>query len=260
MYETKPNASVGVERTPKRKNRKKLDRLTRDAIAAQEAGMSYGKWKAQHPHTPDEDDEEQEIIPDAVVANCEYCGEKFIQTRKTKRFCGATCQNRYNHEKRQREKKRAQPGKPAVCPICGADFMADYQHRIYCGSECYAESQRRKSNERNAAKRLETDLDMVAAPCEQCGRQFMKSENNMRKMFCSTACQTRNNQLKRAEKRSREYIAKTATCTICGATFTQANGNSKYCGECQTEAKNRRNRECYARKKEKKEAAKNGSN
>lgn len=28
-----------------------LDDLTRDAIAAERAGMSYGQWKARHPHT-----------------------------------------------------------------------------------------------------------------------------------------------------------------------------------------------------------------
>lgn len=27
------------------------DNLTRDAIAAERAGMSYGKWKAMHPNT-----------------------------------------------------------------------------------------------------------------------------------------------------------------------------------------------------------------
>ena len=273
MHQSENNARVGVERT-RRKKRKKLDRLTRDAIAAQEAGMSYGQYKALHPHTPDEDDEEErEIDPDSVVAVCEQCGKPFVKSKwqKTKRFCDAVCQNRHNHEKRQQEKKRTKPGKPAVCPICGADFVADYQHRIYCSSECFAESQRQKNKVWNASrrekqnapneKRLETDLDMVEATCEQCGAQFMKPEYQTKKRFCSDACQTRNYNLKRAEKRNREAATRTATCTICGATFTPANGNSKYCGECQTEVKNQKNREWYARKKEKqkKEAAENGS-
>lgn len=273
MYEPRPSASVGVERTPKRKSRKKLDRLTRDAIAAQEAGMSYGQYKALHPHTPDEDDEkEPQITPGAEIAICEYCGEKFVKTMKTKKFCSSTCQGRYNTKKKAEKNRQEAIGRTAVCPICGADFVADYQHRIYCSSECYAESQRQKKREWNARreekrntpddKRLETDLDMVAATCEQCGRQFMKPEYMTRKRFCSTACQTRNTNLKRAEKRSKEFAARTATCTICGATFTPANGNSKYCGACQAEAHNQKNREWYARNKEKqkKEAAENGSN
>lgn len=64
---------LASERT-KRKKGKKLDRLTRDAIAAQEAGMSYGQYKALHPHTPDEDEEPtpeedaDEIIKPAPIA------------------------------------------------------------------------------------------------------------------------------------------------------------------------------------------------
>jgi endogenous inhibitor of DNA gyrase (YacG/DUF329 family) len=180
MYENKPSASVGVERTPKRKNRKKLDRLTRDAIAAQEAGMSYGNWKAQHPHTPDEDDEEEQAIEsDSVVATCEQCGEKFVKFKwqTTRRFCGADCQKKYNSKKRREKERQQAIGKPAVCPICGADFLADYQHRIYCSSECYAESQHRRAKERytcnkekqNTAKKVETDLDGVTMTCEHCG-------------------------------------------------------------------------------------------
>ena len=270
MYGNKPSASVGVERTPKRKNRKKLDRLTRDAIAAQEAGMSYGKWKAQHPHTPDEDDEEQEMDPDSVVATCEHCGEKFVKFKyqKTKKFCCHECQSRHNHEKQQREKKRAQPGKPAVCPICGADFMADYQHRIYCTSECYAESQRRKAKvwnarsreKQNPAKKVETDLDDVTLTCEHCGGQFVKLKNQKRRRFCSTACKNMHYNNERAEKRRQEAAARTATCAVCGKTFTPDSGNCIYCSPgCHTEGKNRKNREYYARKK-KKEAAENGSN
>lgn len=260
MHECNKTARVGVERTSRRK-RKKLDRLTRDAIAAQEAGMSYGKWKALHPHTPDEDDEkEQELDTDKEVAVCEYCGERFVKFKwqKTRRFCGAICQNKSNHEKRQREKKRTQPGKPAVCPICGADFMADYQHRIYCSSECYAESQRRKSNERNAAKRLETDLDMATVACEYCGERFTKSAHQTRKRFCNNTCKNRYNAAKQHEKARQEKTDRTATCAVCGAIFTPANGNSKYCSECQVEVHRQKNREWYASKKEK-EAAENGS-
>ena len=71
---------VGIEKT--KKPGKKLDRLTRDAIAAQQAGMSYGQWKAMHPHTPDEDDEGGVAIePDSVVAICEFCGDRFIKRK-----------------------------------------------------------------------------------------------------------------------------------------------------------------------------------
>ena len=269
MYETKPNATVGVERTLKKRRRKKLDRLTRDAIAAEQAGMSYGKWKALQPHTSEEDDEELEIDPDSVTATCEGCGEQFVKFKwqTVKRFCCSTCQNKYNRQKREREKKRAKPGKPAVCPICGADFMADYQHRIYCTSECYAESQRRKAKVWNAnsrekqtkqPKKVETDLDDVTLTCEQCGGQFVKLKGQRRRRFCSTACKNVHYNNERVEKR-KQAGERSVICAICGATFTPTNSNSKYCRvACQLEARNRQSRGYYAHKKEK-EAAENGS-
>jgi endogenous inhibitor of DNA gyrase (YacG/DUF329 family) len=272
MHDGEKAARLGIERTP-RKKRKKLDRLTRDVLAAEAAGMSYGKWKVLHPHTPDEDEEEeQEMDPDSVVVNCEYCGERFVKSKnnQTRKFCSANCQKNYNNKKRREKARQEAIGQPAVCPICGVDFMADYQHRIYCSTECFAEGQRRRAKERyicnkekqTTAKKVETDLDGVTMTCEHCGGKFVKFKNQKRRRFCSTACKNRFYSDERAEKRRQEAAGRTATCTVCGATFTPANGNSKYCDGCQAEVHNRKNRECYARKKEKqkKEAAENGSN
>ena len=269
MHECDKTARVGVERTSRRK-RKKLDRLTRDAIAAQEAGMSYGQWKALHPHTPDEDDEKgQDLDPDSVVATCEHCGERFVKFKwqTTRRFCGAECQKNYNSKKRREKARQQAIGRTAVCPICGADFLVNYQHRIYCGPECYAEGQRQRN--RDHARRKQSTLSKeeleieppTTVPCENCGEQFIKPKHQPRRRFCSIACKNAFYAPKREEKARREAAARTATCAICGETFTPANGNSKYCGECQKEAHNQKNREWYARKKEKqkKEAAKNGS-
>lgn len=40
-------------------SKKPFDRLTADAIAAEKAGMSYGKWKALYPHTPEPEEKKQ---------------------------------------------------------------------------------------------------------------------------------------------------------------------------------------------------------
>ena len=223
MHESEKNASVGVERTTHRKKRKHLDRLTRDAIAAQEAGMSYGKWKALHPHTPDEDDEEDQgpaVGENCEVAICEHCGERFVKFKyqKNKRFCCVSCQSCHNSAKRHAEKKRNKPGKTVVCRICGADFVTEVHNRIYCSTECYAEGQRRRNLERyqEQQKKAPKKLD---APRQK------------------------------------------GVCAICGITFTPTNGNNIYCSpKCYAENHNRINREWYARNREKKEAAKNGSN
>ena len=155
MHQCDKTAQVGVERTSGKK-KQKLDRLTRDAIAAQEAGMSYGQYKALHPHTPDEDDEEELVIdPDSVVAACEYCGEQFVKrkTNTAKRFCCITCQNRYNARKQEAIRKQAQIGRTGVCVTCGATFTLDYGSRKYCSPECYAEGQRKRERARRAKQK-----------------------------------------------------------------------------------------------------------
>ena len=48
-----------------------MDRLTMDSIAAQRARMTYGKWKALHPHT------EVVVALDADAKLCKICGKPF---------------------------------------------------------------------------------------------------------------------------------------------------------------------------------------
>lgn len=106
------NARLGVERNRKRK--KPLDRLTRDAIAAEQAGMSYGKYKALHPHTPDEGEEDQEpprpkVDPDKYERVCETCGKTFYLTTKVRqKYCSDYCRTfaRSQREQKLREKKK----------------------------------------------------------------------------------------------------------------------------------------------------------
>ncbi len=163
MYENKPSASVGVERTS-RKKRKKLDRLTRDAIAAQEAGMSYGKWKALHPNTPEEDEEPETdedagkikkpapiaLRPNQRLGTCAHCGRPFALGFKqsNKLYCSTDCRIKHGNDVRNDRRKQNKPGRPAVCVICGADFIADCHSRKYCSTECYTEGQRRRNRAR----------------------------------------------------------------------------------------------------------------
>lgn len=159
MHQSDKSAQVGVERTS-RKKRKKLDRLTRDAIAAQEAGMSYGQWKALHPHTPEEDDEQEEepapapapikLGPNQRLGTCAHCGKPFALgfKQQNKLYCSTDCRIKHGNDARNDRRKRNKPGRHAVCPICGADFVAGVHNRIYCSTECYAEGQRRKNRAR----------------------------------------------------------------------------------------------------------------
>lgn len=67
--------------------RKILDRLTIDSISAEKAGMSYGKWKALHPHT------EVDEVPDADTRLCKVCGKPIRNMSGGKRrlYCSNEC-------------------------------------------------------------------------------------------------------------------------------------------------------------------------
>ena len=68
-----------------------MDRLTMDSIAAQKAGMSYGKWKALHPHA-----EEKIEVLDADVKLCKICGKVIPKRASTSGrprtlYCSSEC-------------------------------------------------------------------------------------------------------------------------------------------------------------------------
>ncbi len=73
--------------------KKKLDNLTRDCLAAERQGVSYGQYKAQHPHTKVAREEPAEA--DGLQRKvCPECGETFINTGpRTRKFCSDYCRN-----------------------------------------------------------------------------------------------------------------------------------------------------------------------
>lgn len=107
------NARVAVERRNPRKE--PLDRLTRDSIAAEQAGMSYGQYKALHPHTPDEDETppKPKTDPGRYEFVCETCGKVYYKANRARqKYCSYSCSReaarlRYEaqHEKKQEEKE-----------------------------------------------------------------------------------------------------------------------------------------------------------
>lgn len=91
---------------------KELDNLTRDAIAAQRAGMTYGKYKAMR------DDGEQKMQlqrnqpavkpqkifnpnPKIPVKVCAYCGKEFPTAGRSAncKYCSLECSAGANREK-----------------------------------------------------------------------------------------------------------------------------------------------------------------
>ena len=139
--------------------KKKLDHLARDVLADEKAGMSYGQFKANNPHTYYEgEDREPEQEPGKERKYCMHCGMEFYASpwQTNKLYCSAECQKRHYAEKeKQRRNNREwkkRSGKPAVCPICGGDFVS-IRGSKYCGTDCYIEAMRTQAKERNRKRR-----------------------------------------------------------------------------------------------------------
>ena len=90
------------------KKSKKPDYLTLCSIAAQEAGMSYGKYMALHGYNPpiirrEPDDNEDDN------AICPECGKPFHKTDKCRVYCSFDCYSAYSRKRANRRyhEKRA---------------------------------------------------------------------------------------------------------------------------------------------------------
>ena len=73
-----------------------VDQLTLDCIAAQKAGMTYGKWKALH-HVPvavvipQQEVEVPQVEEEAPKRVCRYCGKEFTVTHGSMLYCDSAC-------------------------------------------------------------------------------------------------------------------------------------------------------------------------
>lgn len=125
---------------------KSHDHLTQDAIAAETAGMSYGKWKALHPHTEYVEKvrpsvRNQEFSSSREVV-CGWCGKKFFVVGRTSRtYCDDLCKKRAA-EKRYLEKH---PLRIKVCAVCGKEIPMARAGSKYCGNACKESAYRKRT-------------------------------------------------------------------------------------------------------------------
>lgn len=130
-----------------------MDKLTMDAIAAQQAGMSYGKYKAAHPGTyltSVEIEPPKPPKPEPVRRSCARCGKMFeVDAHKRQRYCSIECAaaaaKERDAELRRKQREATRERTKRVCPICGKEFTPSRLHRTLCSQECAKESSRRSS-------------------------------------------------------------------------------------------------------------------
>lgn len=84
-----------------------MSNLDYDIAMAQKLGYGvwYGRYKADHPYTKDE--EQEEIVYDKGVGACEYCGRLFRKDRgMRRRFCNDQCRYQYRKQEQLQEENK----------------------------------------------------------------------------------------------------------------------------------------------------------
>lgn len=80
---------------------KKMDKLTRDAIDARKAGMTYGKYMAMKKPTIAEPVPVQEP---GVRHICLHCGKEFFETRRlVRKYCSRRCREAFYYAAKKKE-------------------------------------------------------------------------------------------------------------------------------------------------------------
>lgn len=106
MGKSGPMERLAIERTSTWKHKEPADNLTRDVLAAEAAGMSYGQYKAQHPHTGSNPPPEND--PGRYTITCPNCGKEIVVRTKAKRkYCSEFCRGQYQRRlEKEREEAR----------------------------------------------------------------------------------------------------------------------------------------------------------
>ena len=89
-----------------------LDNLTKDVLEAEKAGMSYGQWKALHPHTKYSGKKRSRLKMEEAKTyrKCVICGATFEVKYPHHVMCSDECREERDrqHNRAWQEKHRAQ--------------------------------------------------------------------------------------------------------------------------------------------------------
>ena len=132
---------------------KKLDSIALTSIAAQEAGMSYGKYVAMFGVVTDKEEETDSLVAPKV---CQECGKPFFGRARNMKFCSEECRRRSDSRKFGRiyRQRRSEKAKNRVCAVCGAQIPESRaMNAKTCSEECAEELKRINKNRRQRKKR-----------------------------------------------------------------------------------------------------------
>lgn len=132
-----------------------LDDLTKDVLAAEAAGMSYGKWKALHPRThavaeeaPVKPVKKERKPPEGSWHECISCGTRYWANLPGQRYCSERCRDR-EAKRRYMEKKR-EDAENRKCQFCGNPLSG--KMRKFCSHFCCDQAYRMRKRALDTGK------------------------------------------------------------------------------------------------------------
>ena len=119
-----------------------MSNLEEDIAKAAALGMSYGRYKMEHPQEPAV--KPVEVVDDEPPnAECGICGKPFRRRSGRQKYCCWECS--YEALKRrsdaQYQKKSPRKGK-VTCPVCGILFRPRHGSQKYCSVVCRGENEK----------------------------------------------------------------------------------------------------------------------
>lgn len=126
-----------------------MDALSRTALLARKAGMSYGQYvglrfeKNGYKPMPRPEPVLEAGEVDTGYAACEQCGKLFRRAdRKNAKTCSEKC-SAERSKRLAREKYQKKPVKTGNCVVCGREFVKRHKRHVTCSGECNLERKKR---------------------------------------------------------------------------------------------------------------------
>ena len=93
-----------------------------------------------------------------------------------------------------------EPEQTKTCKMCGMEFILTRQDQKYCSEECRVKwnSQRKKPQKKGPY------LECGPAQCPICGKKFVRTTDDRRKVFCGRSCSAKSREARRKRETSSE--------------------------------------------------------
>lgn len=175
-----------------------MDHLTAVVLAAQAAGMSYGKYVArQHelgrPLVPQNPKSRRKQEGEASECLCEVCGRPIpLGRRRGSKTCSGECREEHNRRRSRRVYQETQKFKPThdwECAWCGKKFTPNRRSQRFCNVRCQEAHKRAVRRGEIEPPKLPPGManrSYGIGECVICGERFTKRSS--RAMTCSEAC------------------------------------------------------------------------